>query len=82
MDLGFTWKNEINLVHAKKITLRKGPYAKKKKEIPKPKIKNDKFMGFQFVGYNKLFCEACQCFIQKRIKSQHVKTSKHKDNLN
>ena len=76
-ELGFTYENFINLVGLKKTINRSGPRVKKhnKKMVPL-KIK---YEDFDDHGYY-LFCRICQCTIQKRIRSQHLRSIKHKNN--
>jgi len=45
----------------------------KKNKVGRPKIyaKNKRW------GTDMIYCDICQCFIQRRIKSQHRRTNKH-----
>lgn len=81
MELGFKYENKIDLTLTKKQINKKGPNTKKKKKkkiIKKKKI--PKFQGFKRYGKDLLYCIYCKCFIQTRIKNQHLLTIKHKNN--
>jgi len=72
MELGWTWINEIRLGTStpKK---QKGPIGRPRGSV-KPKTKTIKDKKY---GTDRIYCSACNCYIQRRIQAQHKRTLKH-----
>jgi len=92
MELNFTYNNHIKICVPKKFSSTWNLPAtkithRKKRKIPvyiKPLNKNQpkiKIFKIRRAGTDKIFCDKCNCYYQRRIKQQHLRTKKHLDNV-